>query len=442
MNNETSFFYLNRANQWVDFDLSDPALVLADDGSLGLAQTDDVFATQAVFMGGPFVVGQDSVRWHRLRAFGDLGAVGGHVQLYTQATDDLIPPAFEPNSVEPFPSWQAAPRDELDILILEPPAHALWVGGILHSDGMSSPSIHQIRVDFGPSAYLDNLPSIYGQQEYRDFMERFLALTESVLGSLDTSIDGLPQLFDVGASPAGGFPSWLNWLAGWLDFELSETWLEDEARQALAQAFELYGQRGTLDGLRRYLKLYAGVEAHITEPSLHTALWSLGTTSTLGFSTMLAPAQLQGAVLGSSAIMDQSHISQADAFGAALFDDVAHHFCVQVYCAELNRPGVLDNVVTVLEKEKPAHTTYHLCVIEPKLRVGVQAQVGIDAIVGHGPPEMQVGDALDCNVLANAPIEPSMRVGVQANVGIDTVVASAGTVSAEERKIGLGEDGI
>ena len=39
-------------------------------------------------------------------------------------------------------------------------------------------------------------------------------------------------------------------------------------------------------------------------------LWSLGETSTLGFTTVLAPGPAQGAVIGTSATLDQSHLSR------------------------------------------------------------------------------------------------------------------------------------
>ena len=99
---------------------------------------------------------------------------------------------------------------------------------------------------------------------------------------------------------------------------------------------------------------------------------------------MLAPGPAQGAAVGMSATLDQSHLTTADNFGGALFDDVAHRFCVHVYCAELRHPGTLDTARAVLEREKPAHTEYHLCVIEPRMRVGAQARIGIDAIVAQG----------------------------------------------------------
>jgi hypothetical protein len=67
-------------------------------------------------------------------------------------------------------------------------------------------------------------------------------------------------------------------------------------------------------------------------------------------------------------------------------------------------------VRAVIEREKPAHTTYHLCVIEPRMRVGAQARLGIDTIVSQGPPPAGIGVALDTAVLAEqATVCPEME---------------------------------
>jgi hypothetical protein len=71
---------------------------------------------------------------------------------------------------------------------------------------------------------------------------------------------------------------------------------------------------------------------------------------------------------------------------------MAHHFCVQVYRAELRTSRSLEDVVAVLEREKPAHTAYHLCVIEPRMRVGFQARVGVDTVVGGAPPALTLDE--------------------------------------------------
>lgn len=186
----------------------------------------------------------------------------------------------------------------------------------------------------------------------------------------------------------------LPWLAAWLDFDLTDRWTEAQTRQLVASAFELYGTRGTIEGLRRYLKIYAGVEARITEPAQTAKIWSLGHTSTLGFTTQLAAASAAGAVLDATATLDASHLTRGEAFGAPLFEDVAHRFCVDIYCADLRQPRALDQVRAVLDREKPAHTVYSLRVIEPRMRVAVQARLGLDTIVALGPRPATLGTVL------------------------------------------------
>lgn len=220
-----------------------------------------------------------------------------------------------------------------------------------------------------------------------------------MLAGLEKTIEDLPLLFDPHAAPARDFPSWLEWLASWLAFDVDESWNAPELRQYLAHAFRLYGTRGTIEGLRQYLKIYAGVAAHIEEPGAHASIWTLDGKSSLGFTTMLAPSHAEGAVLDSTATLDRSYLTQMEDFGAALFADVAHRFCVQLYCADLARPGALEDAKAVIEREKPAHTVCHVCVIEPRMRVGAQARVGVDAIVARGPELAHLGMPLDTGVL-------------------------------------------
>jgi phage tail-like protein len=217
---------------------------------------------------------------------------------------------------------------------------------------------------------------------------------------VEQRIARLTRLFDAFAAPAEGFPGWLDWLSGWLAFDLKESWTDADKRKYLSQAFELYGWRGTIEGLRRYLEIYAGVNAHIVEASQFAQLWSLGQVSTLGVGTRLAPGAVQGAVLGSTAVVDQARMAPDDDQGASLFEDVAHLFCVQVYCSDLSQPGALDTVRQILDQEKPAHTVYRLSVIEPRMRIGAQSRIGIDSIVADGPPTAQIGMPLGGRTLA------------------------------------------
>jgi phage tail-like protein len=383
--------HLNVANEWPRFSLH--GVEVSDEGAMRLSQQKGAFVEAGIFVAGPFEAGDALCAWHRLRVDAAPLPDGSHLQLFTLTADEDGAP-YDPATVDPFgfPGWRAAPRDVLDVPIAHPPASRLWIGGLLRSDGQATPVIRQMRVDYDHAGYLAHLPAIYdGGDDQSGFLKALLSLHESALEEVERSIGRLPELFDPFAVPAEGYPSWLSWLASWLAFDLNEAWDEGETRHYLVDAFRQYGKRGTPEGLRRTVKTYAGVEAHIFEPGLRTHLWSLGETSTLGFTTMLAPTHLQGAVLDSTATVNKSHLIPGTRLGAAMFDDLAHSFCVQVYCAELTRPGALEDVRVVLDREKPAHTTYQLCAIDSAFRVGVQACVGIDTIVAGGPPPAQVG---------------------------------------------------
>ena len=77
----------------------------------------------------------------------------------------------------------------------------------------------------------------------------------------------------------------------------------------------------------------------------------------------------------------------------------------------------------MIEAEKPAHTGYDLCLIGPDLRVGFQARVGIDTIVGGPPEPLRLGDArLGFSGTLPPPVGNVARVGEGARVGYGTTL--------------------
>jgi hypothetical protein len=166
------------------------------------------------------------------------------------------------------------------------------------------------------------------------------------------------------------------------------------------------------------LYTFSGVRAHILEPLLQTDLWALGETSTLGFDTRLASAHPQGAVLGSTATLDQAHLITNEQFGEPLFAEVAHQFVVQVYRGEVNTPEKEAEVRQVIERDKPAHTDYHLCFIEPRMRVGFQARVGIDTVVAGPPEALSLNEELGQHSSLGRGV--ANRIGEHSQVGVST----------------------
>jgi phage tail-like protein len=388
---ETSgFLYANEGGNWASFSTSNIAIV---DGKLRLDSLGSGFTAQGAVFGGPFEALPGATPWFRIAAAAEPIPENSHLQLFAWSSDGPAP-VVSLTAPAPFAGWDAAPSDCCEAALEVKPARRLWIGATMRSDGNATPAIGQIRIEYGREGWTRNLPAIYRQDDAsRDLIERFLALHQSRLGDLDNVIGDLPLLMDPMAAPSGGYPSWLEWLASWLAFPLNERWKDSEKREYLAEAFSLYGRRGTIEGLRRYIKMYAGVEATITEPARAATLWSLGENSSLGFTTMLAPSELSGAVLSSTAVLDRSSLAAAGDRGASLFDDLAHRFCVSVWCGELTRPGALDDLRAVIEREKPAHTVAELCLIHPGIRVGA-SRVGVNSVAGDGLKPAQIGNRL------------------------------------------------
>ncbi len=106
--------------------------------------------------------------------------------------------------------------------------------------------------------YLQYLPALYARD---DFMRRFVMLFESFWQPIESQIDHTHYYFDPRTAPA----EFLPWLASWLDLELDERWDETHVRQLIRWAIALHRSRGTRWGLLKYLEIYTGQKAKVTE---------------------------------------------------------------------------------------------------------------------------------------------------------------------------------
>lgn len=367
--------------------------------------------------------------WNRLHARIDL-PVDSHVQFFVyRGALSSPPPAATPD--DPFPApWRAAGNDVTDCFLTfdGQKTTALWIGARFTNDLHATPALSQARVDFDQESYLPYLPAIYRDRGCDEFLLRYLSLFESFFDELEAHIDDLPGLLDPGAAPSDALP----WLAGFLALALPEVWGDGERREAIAGAFVRYARRGTVAGLLETLRTEAGVRALIDEPLQATGWWGLPAASTscrpgdagtwtdggdsiLGFNTVLASAEPQGAVVGTTATLDRSQLIAQDEYGTPLFDDVAYRFTVRLYPGEVTCAGKLDQVKAILDREKPAHTVYDMCVIAPGIRIGYQARLGVDTLLGGGPVPGRLGET--ALVLGR---EPRGQVGVRSQVGVST----------------------
>jgi len=406
-------------------------------------QVAKAYARQGVFW-SVSITTQGKVGWHRLAAVCGELATDAHLQLFFHTSnsqgDAPAPPQLQADGSNPFTDtkWCAKPADVTDVFLGGGPGAYLWCGAWFSGDGLATPVVSQMRVEFNHETYLAELPGVYRQPACNGFLLRFLSLLETFNQETEDTIHNLPALFDPYAAPA----AYLPWLADWLAVDLEEDWDEAKVRRAIATAFASYSQIGTPTGLRAALKEYAGVDAIIEEPLLHAAWWALPApvtspcgeqpsapvtwqdtgNSILGYTTMLAPAETQGAVVGTTAVLDQSHLIQETDFGVPLFEDVAFQFSVLVYRGQLNCPATQQLAVSLIENWKPAHTAYQLCILEAQMRVGFQARVGIETLVAGPPPAVRLGESVGLGVGTLLGGQATGRIGAQSQLGVTTLM--------------------
>lgn len=215
----------------------------------------------------------------------------------------------------------------------------------------------EIRVDT-PSSLLDYLPAIYRER----FLGRYLSAFEKILlgrndeaqpehlNGLEETIDAIALYFDPNKTPQ----EFLSWLAGWAALSLRADLDVDKQREFIAQIIQRYRRRGTKDNLIRLLTIFTGITPTIDENA--------------------RPSSANAPV------------------GSAYF------FKVSIRMAspqpdEVNRQRAIAR--SIIEMEKPAHTSYELDMNFAGIRLGsyadrtqpgYHATIGKDTFIGIVPP--------------------------------------------------------
>ena len=391
------------------------------------------FVRHGIAWGGPF--GGFSLRekhWHRLVAALGALAADARAQFFVHTTDSPVAaPPVDESGPDPFPApaWSPGPPDLGELLVRRAATRFAWVGIRLSGEGASTADVEQVRLEFDRASYVEHLPAIYGDGPDA-FLPRYLALAQGLFGEVEDATAGLSRLLDPAAAPE----PFLAALTRWLAVDVEAGWDNAELRDAVATAYPESAGRGTVAGLRQSVRRATGVEILIEEPIVAAAWWALAgdednpgaerETSVLGVTTMLAAAEPQGAVLGSTATVDRSHLIENAEYGMPLFDAVAHRFTVRVHRGAVYSPQRLAAVEAVLERERPAHTEYAICVVDPGLAVGT-GRIGIDTVLAGDPPPARLDGAA---VLGGGFVlggDPPGRIGQRGGIGVATRLGSA-----------------
>ena len=402
----------------------------------------------------------DGCPWHRVELRGSLPD-GCAVKVRTLTADVRLAPAElpDPQASNRWGTNQVATQlaaGRWDCLVTSPPGRYLWLCLELTGTGLKTPYLEALVVEYPRISLRRYLPAVFGEDPTSaDFTDRFLAIFDTSLRSIEGQLDRLPALFDPLSAPSerrGGPVDFLTWIGTWIGITATNDWTPARRRRYLKQAGALFRLHGTPAGLRRLLLLFLGFDdacracrderprrrcvprpLNCAPPTATTAAeppavllehfrlrrWlfagkgRLGDDSVLWGKRIVNRSQLSGAERdddrsGNARIGESQLITTPDPLRDPLLVQ-SQRVSVFVPARVRDNPSLRRGLGRLLALETPAHVQCEVCYVEPRFRVGVQAMIGLDSVIARTPagvwlkPGQPLGQA---TVLARSPDDP------------------------------------
>lgn len=422
--------------------------------------------------------GIDGCPWHRIELRGTIPP-GCSVELRTATA----PLALDDGEIDALDerAWCTrtllrAPRDSAqrghDALVRSPPGRFLVLQLVLRGDGAATPCVESIVVEYPRVSLRRFLPAVYGADPAgADFTDRFSALFDATLRSIERPLDRLDELFDPLAAPSGSTADrlrrapgdrrgdFLGWLGSWVGVTLDRDLPEPQRRLLLRAAGRLHCLSGTREGLWRQLLVLLGFDRALAQcadlrpqtrctlppsncapppactpaapPPLILEHFKLRRWLHAGHGRLGADSQLWGAAIVNRSQLDANarvEHTQLVVTPDPLRDPLhvhAHRISVFVPARVQGVPAVQRALERLLAAEVPAHVQAQVHYVAPRFRVGRQAMLGLDSVIARTPQ----GVSLDDTALGQGSVlgEPPQRAaqGWAPRVGAVRVGAAA-----------------
>jgi phage tail-like protein len=414
-------------------------------------------------------------QWHRVIINGRVPA-GTSIAVATYAAEVELPD--ETIAALPLEAWSHAAVaravcGEWDCLIRGPRGRFLWLALSFTSGNIETPCIEKMRIEFPRIPLRRYLPAVFGNDlSASEFTDRFLSIFDTTFRSVERQIDTEARLFDARTTPAkvvgASGIDFLTWLASWVGITLDRRLPEAQRRRFLRAAPALYDVRATRNGLWRLLLAYLGLpapparcavpvepikptrgcravplncapppprRAYEPPPLLleHFQLrrWLFVGTGRLGEDAKLWGRRIVNrSALDANAQTERSQLITTPDPTHDPFRVYASRFSVFVPACVGRSDRQRKNFENLLRAESPAHTAYTIEYVEPRLRIGIQSMIGLDAVVGRYPSGVALrqatlgrgtvlGESAD-GMGSDGRVRPSLRIGSRSQVGTTT----------------------
>lgn len=387
--------------------------------------------SQGQLLTQPIDSGIPRCRWHRVRIEGE-APLGTKLEIAISTSDEQDPVdqgILAAHSLwSDFPSglphpddWQTATA--WDFLIDQPPGRYLFLRLRLTGDGIATPEINRIRLDFPRDTSLEFLPAVYRDSpEAEDFTERFLSLFDAGIEDLDRAIERYPALLDASGVPDEILP----WLGSFLDIAIDPSWGANRLRTILQAVPQLYSRRSTLDGIKLACYLVFGIEPVIRELGAERPWGALRHNAMLGQVRLFGKSRSR-VKLGSSPLGG----ARIKSYGNPDHDPLnigAYRLQVLVPPVSGQSAGWQEQFQRLVESQKPAHNVVEFGFAEGGFILGQRVSLGVDTAF-VSPPAPVLGAQGNIRLNRGSVLWAGIRgktdgivVGGNVRVGIHTTL--------------------
>ncbi len=305
---------------------------------------------------------EEQMNWHRLTMeYGGSGKVPVRISIYAWDEQELVwkgrrislkeLTADNGRSIEErremmSPCLQKAADGTADILLHEVAGRYLWF--LLEMYGQEEKSyINRIKISFPRQSWILQLPEIYRESDRKTmFLERYLALFQTMYEDLNDRIGGSALLLDVESTER----EYLGFLARWLDIGSCDVWPEEKLRRLLRHGLALYRHRGTRQGLMDFIALYNGEVPFCAE---HFQLEAYA--------------------------RDREYYDRLQ----ALYGNRAEQVTVLVSDRVVPTTEAYKVLMKIIDEMKPAQTDVKLTVLRPYIFLNGHSYVGVNSVLGR-----------------------------------------------------------
>lgn len=205
--------------------------------------------------------------------------------------------------------------------------------------------IERIKIYFPRRSWISYLPEIYQEHDKGQFLERYLAVFQTLYEALNEEIADVPYRIDVDCANR----QYLEMLARWLGIAHSYMWTDGQLRSLLKHAVSLYKARGTRQAAAAFVQLYTnGAPVYVVE------------------NFQIADGKGEGGQLA-------KHLYGTDPY------------VFQVIVREQDVPSARAGriLAAVLQEIKPAHMELELVVLKPYIFLDRHSYLGINSVLGR-----------------------------------------------------------